>query len=189
MFCVMNIVLLSAIIALRSSQAPAQDAPFEFRSPFGSDGTNQPNLDPVSRNYLVLDHIWDDYVSARKRIDQPLPHAQPGGYSKEEIHWLTVARFGQLLQTMAELRAFITQNEGYADETQKAEVARIDPILRSLRLRYYPRCGQDMCDFCGRVGINSIQKSLTSIFRNADGSARALPPFELGMRQVLINPR
>ena len=139
----------------------AQDAPFEFHSPFGSDGTNQPGLDSETRNAQVLDHVWDAYVEARKRLDQPLPREQPGGYSQAQSDlWTKNLRYGNLLETMAELRAFATQNTGYTDETQRGEIARIDSALRALDLHYSSRGGQAMVDFCAGAGTEQIRPKL-----------------------------
>jgi hypothetical protein len=177
----MKAFLIVLTLLLGWATTRAQDAPFEFQSPFGSDGTNQPGLDPQSRNYLVLEHAWDAYIDARKQLTQPLPKAHPGGYSQAQIdHWMTSGRYSELLESMAELRAFTNQNKGYMDEIQKAEVARIDHVLRALDLRYYQGSDRYMFLFCEKMGPNKIRQFLANVLSNDDGTPRPIPPTEFG---------
>jgi hypothetical protein len=181
----MKIRLIIGALLLDCAGVHAQDAPFQFQSPFGSDGTNQTGLDPAARNTLVLDHVWDAYVEARKSLDQPLPREQPGGYTQAQIDlWIATARYGQLLETMAELRAFTTQNKGYTDQAQRDEIARIDSALRALDLHYGPRGGQAMDDFCAKAGTEQVRRKLTPLLCNDDGSPRPIPPEEFGFHQT-----
>jgi hypothetical protein len=153
-----------------------QDAPFHFHSGFASDGTNQPGLSSDERNFLVLEEIWDSYVSARAQILKPIPEAYASGNSRAEMdRALTVLRYGHLLDTMLQLRAFAAQNKGFADEVQRDEVARFDGVLRAYRLYYYPNCGQAMVDFCDKIGPDQIRRGLMSILNNDDKTLRPIP--------------
>jgi hypothetical protein len=164
----------------------AQDAPFRFHSVFGSDGTNQPGLSPDERNVLVMDEIWDFYISARREVNKPLPKAQQRGYNQAKMnHALTVLRYGNLLDTMSQLRAFTTQNKGYADDVQRAEIARLDRALRAFNLHYSPDGGQAMVDFCNKVGPDQIRQALIPVLCNDDGTLRPIPPMELGSHQTV----
>lgn len=174
----MKLLLIFLALCLGSPAVCAQDAPFTYQSPFGSDGVNQSWPTPGMRNAVVLDEIWSNYILARRLITKPLPKEHPGGYSQAQIdRWLMSAHYGHLLEAMTELRAFTTQNSGYTNATQKEEIARIDKVLRALNLSYQSRGGQAMADFCGKREIVELKKSLAPILFNADGTPRPLPPF------------
>jgi len=79
---------------------------------------------------------------------------------------------------MTEIRAFTTQNPGYANATQKREIAHIDKILRSLTLSYQPHGSQAMADFCSKREIAELKKSLSPVLLQDDGTPRPIPPFD-----------
>jgi len=183
----MKVILIVLWLLLDCAMTHAQDAPFAFHSPWGYDGTNQPNLDVQTRNYLVLDHVWDAYIQARKEISNPFPQAHPSGYNRDQTdHWMEIARYSNLLETMTELRAFITQNKGYADEIQQTEVVRVDKALRSLNLHYYQGSRKAMGIFCDETGLDKIRQSLAPVLCKEDGTLRPIPSMQLGIHHFRV---
>jgi len=176
----MKSLLVVLFFALGWVGARAQDAPFTFQSPFASDGTNNRGLDSQSRNALIFEEIWDTYIRARKELEKPMIKV-PAGQNQELFdHAQNAFRYGELLEAMVELRAFTTQNRGYANGTQEKELARIDEVLRALNLHYYEGSGQAMVDLCDKIRPRQIRRNLAPILLKDDGTPRPIPPFQLG---------
>ena len=170
-------IMLAALV-LMSAAVRAQDAHFEFHSPFSSDGTNQAGLDPRMRKALVFDHVWNAYLRAREDIFRSYPAPRPNEPKLD--HTLRIFRLGQLLETMAELRAFMAQNKGYAVKTQEKEFVRVDQVLRSMNLSYDGLGGQGMVDYCAEVGADRVSGEVRPVLFGEDGKRRSIPPVQLG---------
>jgi hypothetical protein len=184
-------LLIVAVILTAVTKTQAQDDHFEFYSPFGSDGTNQPGLSVQERNEEVSVRLWESYVRAREEINKPFPKASPNGYSQAySDRCRTILRYGDLLEAMAELRAFTTQNPAFVVGNEKNELMRIDRILRSLGVRYTASLvvspatgrpagsGQQMVDYCDRVGPDKVEACLRPLLFRDNGLPRPIPSWQ-----------
>jgi hypothetical protein len=162
--------LIVFALLLSSATIQAQDAPyfFDFDSVWGSDGGSRTT--PQEKSCFIFDHIWADYIFTRELLNKPLPHISP-----KSNQAFTISKYGRLLAAMAELRAFTAQNKGSAKDSQKAEIARMDQVLRSLNLYWYHNCLQGMVNYCTKKGSNKILLSLKPILQNDDGTPRPIP--------------
>jgi hypothetical protein len=179
---------IAALLAM--STARAQDDHFEYSNPFGSDGFNQPGLTVEEKNYRAEQELWMNYVFARTCILRNLPRLEAtmkdksGPYS---IRPLKCAYYGNLLERMAELRAFSGQNPDLVLGNEKDEIAKIDHVLRGLGLRYVAGAGVDpatgrsrssgqlMADYCDKVGPDKIAVTLRPILYRPDDKLRPMP--------------
>jgi hypothetical protein len=166
-------------ILFGSAGIHAEDAHFSYSSSFGSDGINQEGMTSQERNTRVYFEVWLDYIRARKELNAPLPTSKPGGYSQHQTgRWTMTCRYGELLETMAELQAFTTQNAGFVKERQKDELTRIDEVLRSLDLSYVSQSAQGMVDFCNDTDLDKIEQNLKPILRDTEGNLRPIPSIQ-----------
>jgi hypothetical protein len=152
--------LVIAIVLSLGGQLRAQDDPINYTNPFASDGLNTPGLTPLEHDRTALDEIWFCVGAAQREIFMPIPA------TVSDPHAIHVLREANLLFTMVELRAFVSEKHpSYATQEQRDLVARADPILRALGVRYMssPKCAQTIADRCDHLGTDRVMKALAPV--------------------------
>jgi hypothetical protein len=177
--------LISLAILLVMSSAQAQDDHFEYSNPFGSDGFNNPSLTAEERNYVAEDELWGFYLHTRSEIVRVQKEISSGKAHTMPTRVREVIAYGNLLESMAELRAFSRQHPEVVFGSDKDEIAKIDSALRSLGVRYvadqgqsasgrHEWSGQFIVDYCDKVGPDKIASELRPLLYQADGKLRLI---------------
>jgi len=166
-------------------KAHAQDDHFEYSNPFGSDGFNNPCFTAVERNYVAEDELWGAYLHTRSEIVRVQKEESSGKAHAMPARVREIFAYGNLLERMAELRAFSRQHPEAVVGSDKDEIAKIDGALRALGVRYvadpgrsaaglHESSGQIIVDYCDKAGPDKVAAELRPFLFQADGKMRLI---------------